>query len=62
VELRGEVTVDSIHRATDVASHQHAVKIWAASVWEAWSRYHSLARTLLGEMTASARVRERKRK
>ena len=55
VERRGAITIDSVHRASDPESHRKAVGAWAASVWEAWSQYHELARTLLQEMLVATR-------
>ena len=55
VEQRGEVTIESIHATSDVVAHREAVHAWAISVWQAWSKYHDLARTLLSEMVESAK-------
>jgi len=55
VERRGEVTIESIHAASDVVAHREAVYRWAISVWQAWSEYHDLARTLLAEMVLAAK-------
>lgn len=56
VQHRGAVTVASVHRASDPARHRKAVEAWAVSVWEAWSQYHALARTLLKEMVVASEV------
>jgi hypothetical protein len=52
VEARGVLTIEYVHRQREPASHRRAVESWAKCVWEAWSPYHGLARSLLREMTA----------
>jgi len=61
VEQRGEITIESVHGASDLVSHREAVQSWANSVWKAWSRYHDLARTLLAEMVESSKARKTRR-
>ena len=54
VELRGAMTIESVHRKGDPASHRRAVEAWSKSVWDAWSQYHELARSLLKELVEAA--------
>ena len=54
VEHRGAITIESIHRKGDPASHRRAVEAWSKSVWAAWSQYHELAHTRLKEMMMAA--------
>ena len=40
----GAITVAHVLQASTVEAHREFVQAWAASVWEAWSEHHDLAR------------------
>lgn len=49
---RGTLTIGHIHKASDADEHANRVREWAREVWDSWSEYHKLARSLIGEAEA----------
>ena len=45
----GDLTISYIHSAANADEHLERVREWAASVWNAWSEYHILAKQLIKE-------------
>ena len=43
----GAMTVADVHRADSASAHVNQVRLWADSVWEAWSPHHATIRSWL---------------
>lgn len=54
---RGSLTVTHPLAASEPAAHLRRVREWAASAWEAWSRWHPLAERWVAEATAGRQTR-----
>ena len=48
---KGNLTVTFIHGAADSDEHINRVLEWAQEVWNAWFKYHALAKQLIEEAT-----------
>ena len=48
---RGALTVVHVHEASGPDQHVHRVRAWAASTWEAWRDYHTMAKDWILEAT-----------
>ena len=44
----GTLTIVDVHATPSLASHERAVRAWAASVWAAWSGHHAQIREWAG--------------